>query len=429
MKQSEFPQSLWQATAAPLEDLPALSEILECEVGIIGAGYTGLSTALHLAESGHQSIVIDKHQPGWGCSGRNGGQVNPNWKVLPQHIRKYYTNDEFDRTIRTVNQTCDVVFDLIERYQIECEAIRPGYVLGVVGKAGMDFVDQWTKQWRVVGANVETLDKTGISSLLGTSHYDGGMLDRRGGSLQPLSYARGLARVCLKTGVKIFGGTPALSINRTQGGWSIKCPEGEIRCRKVVVGTNGYTDRCWPGLETTIVPVASLITSTRPLPDDIAAQILPNRNAVSEAGGVPYYYRLDAANRMIFGGRGTLTGKIGRCNTQGLRRAAVKLFPVLKNAEWEYDWGGYVAMTTHHRPMLLELDKNLFAGLGYNGRGVAMATMMGKQLALLSGGVEPDLTVDEPRRIPLHEFYPAGILFRIVSGHLQDALTRRAQVI
>ncbi len=425
MEQTKWPDSLWLATATPLENMPPLKDRIVCNVAVIGAGYTGLSTALHLAESDLKAVVIDKQQPGWGCSGRNGGQVNPNWKVLPRDIQKFYSEDEFDRVIQVVNQTCDLVFDLVDRYEIECEAIRPGYVLGIVGRAGMSFIEKWTEQWQVVGADVERLGKEAIEDLLGTDHYDGGMLDRRGGSVQPLSYARGLARACLKNGVGIYGDSPALSITRNNDGWVISCPEGEVSCRSIVIGTNGYTDRCWPGLEKTIVPVASLITSTTPLPDEVASQIIPNRNAVSESGGVPHYYRLDAENRMVFGGRGTITGKIGALDTRKLRQMAVKLFPALMDAKWEYDWGGYVAMTTHHRPMLLKLEDNVFAGLGYNGRGVAMATMMGKQLAILCKGERPDLTVDAPEKIPFHQFYPAAIASRIIGGHVFDSFTRR----
>ena len=197
MKTAQQPESLWQATAPPLEKMPALEGGIECEVAIVGAGYTGLSTALHLAESGCKSVIVDKEQPGWGCSGRNGGQVNPNWKVLPQDIRKFYTHGEFERIIGVVNKTCDLVFELIDRYQIECDAIRPGYVLGVVGRAGMNFVNRWSEQWQVAGADVESLGATEIADLIGTEHYDGGMLDRRGGSVQPLSYARGLATSCV----------------------------------------------------------------------------------------------------------------------------------------------------------------------------------------------------------------------------------------
>jgi len=420
-----WPKSLWFDTAIPLEDQPALEGLVETEVGIIGAGYTGLSTAIHLADAGIETVVIDKVQPGWGCSGRNGGQVNPNWKVLPENIKKFYSASEFEKMLGVVNQTCDLVYDLIDRYQIDCQAIKPGYILGVAGRAEMNFVRSWIDQWRVVGADVEMLDRASIASKLGTDRYDGGMLDHRGGSLQPLSYARGLAHACLQNGVAIYGNSPAVGISQKNAGWRIKSLTGEIQCRKLVIGMNGYTDATWAGLAQNIVPVASLISATEPLPDSVAQEIIPGRNAVSESGGVPHYYRVDENNRMVFGGRGTIFGHTGNLDTSGLRKQAIKLYPQLRHVKWEYDWGGYVAMTTHHRPMLLRLADNAFSGLGYNGRGLAMATMMGKQLAMAASGAVPDLAMEEPKRIPLHGFHNLGIAARVISGHLLDAYTPR----
>lgn len=420
-----WPDSLWHKTAEPLADLPTLRGVTETRVGVIGAGYTGLSTALHLAESGTDTVVIDAKQPGWGCSGRNGGQVNPNWKVLPEKIRRFYDAAEFGNVMRVVNGTCDLVFELIEKYDIQCHAVRPGYVLGVVGQKGMHFVHTWFKQWEVVDANVELLDRSSISSLVCTDVYDGGMLDRRGGSLQPLSYARGLARACLDNGVAIYGDTPALSVSRSGGGWRIETPYGAVDCAVLVIGANGYTDACWPGLQQTIVPVASLITATEPLPEDVANGILPERNAVSESGGVPSYYRLDEDNRMVFGGRGTFDGRVGDLDTRALRAKAERLYPSLREVKWEFDWGGYVAMTTHHRPMLLRLADGAFSGLGYNGRGVAMATMMGKQLAMAARGEPPELPIERPKTIPFHSLRNVGIAARILGGHVMDAFTRR----
>jgi len=420
-----WPCSLWTATAVPLDDLPALEGVSETEVGIVGAGYTGLSTALHLAEAGMSSVVIDRNQPGWGCSGRNGGQVNPNWKVLPEAMRRHYGRADLEAVIQMANGTCDLVFDLIRRHDIDCQAIRPGYVLGIVGHGGQRYRDQWLDQWRVPGSNVEILGRRRIGELLGTDHYDCGLLDRRGGSVQPLSYARGLAKTCLKAGVSIHGDTPALSIERDGSGWRIRTPRGAVRCRGVVIGTNGYSDRLWPTLRENVVPVASLISATAPLPDELARKILPNRNAVSELGGVPNYYRVDENNRMVFGGRGTVFGRTGKLDTLALRRSATKLFPELRSATWEFDWGGYVAMTTHHRPLLLRLDDMVHAGLGYNGRGVAMATMMGKQLAMAVTEGKSELPMEISRPIPLHRFHGLGIAARLVGGTLVDAGTRR----
>jgi glycine/D-amino acid oxidase-like deaminating enzyme len=174
----------------------------------------------------------------------------------------------------------------------------------------------------------------------------------------------------LQNGVAIYGNSPAVSISQKNAGWRIKSLTGEIQCRKLVIGMNGYTDATWAGLAQNIVPVASLISATEPLPESVAQEIIPERNAVSESGGVPHYYRVDENNRMVFGGRGTIFGHTGNLDTSGLRKQAIKLYPQLRHVKWEYDWGGYVAMTTHHRPMLLRLADNAFSGLGYNGRGL-----------------------------------------------------------
>ena len=420
-----WPNSLWRATAIPLQPLPALENLIETRVGIVGAGYTGLSTALHLAERDVASVVVDRNQPGWGCSGRNGGQVNPNWKVLPDHLRKRFEPGVIAGLVNLANRTCDLVFDLIERYDILCEAIRPGYILGVKGKPGRRYIEQWIAQWQPPPERTERLGRERIGELLGTNHYDCGMLDRGGGSVQPLSYARGLAKACLDLGVSIHGDTPALTIERRGIGWRIRTPNGGVDCETVVIGANGYSDRLWPGLKENIVPVASLITASEPLPAEVANRITPFRNAVSDAASMPVYYRIDQAGRMVFGGRATLFGRTGSVDTTILRKAACNLFPALEDFRWEYDWGGYVAMTTHHCPLMLALDKGVYAGLGYNGRGVAMATMMGKQLARLITQGRAELPLEPSRPIPLHGLYPIGIAGRTLGGLIGDRIIPR----
>ncbi len=422
---TEWPKSLWHASATPFDDVSPLTTSISSEVCIIGAGFTGLSTALHLAEAGVGSVVIDMHQPGWGCSGRNGGQVNPCWKVLPETFDKKFSEAQKSSMIKVASAACDLLFDLVDFYKIDCRAIRPGYILGVVGSSGKRFIEEWTKQWRVPETAIKILNREQMRSTVGTDGYDLGMLDRRGGSVQPLSYARGLARVCLSKGVSLYGDTPATGISKEVDQWRVETPGGVIHCKKLVLANNGYTDDIWPGLKENIVPVGSLISATKPLPDKLAEEILPGRHAVSDTAGMPVYYRLDERNRMVFGGRGTWTGQLGNLDTGFLRQAAMNLYPQLKNIEWEFDWGGYVAMTTHHRPLLLSLDQNAWAGLGYNGRGVAMSTMMGKQLSMALQGKPTGLPVEQSRGIPFHRFNKAGIAARMISGRLKDKITRR----
>ncbi len=417
-----WPDSLWNATAIPLAPLPVLQNVTETRVGIVGGGYTGLSTALHLAERGVESIVMERNQPGWGCSGRNGGQINPNWKILPDPLRMHIEPDRMKDLIQMMNTTCDLVFELIARYGMDCHTIRPGYLLGVIGKPGRQYMDRWVTQWRIPPERAQILQRERLAELLGTNHYDCGMLDRCGGSLQPLSYARELARVCLTQGVTLHGDTPALRVQRRGAGWRIHTSEGAVDCATVVIATNGYTDPLWPGLRQNIVPVGSLISATEPLPSDVTNQITPQRHAVSDMAGLPIYYRIDEAGRMVFGGRSTIFGRIGSHDTRALRKMACRMYPMLRDFHWEYDWGGYVAMTSHQRPLMLQLEEQVYAGLGYNGRGVAMATMMGKQLAQQITEGWAALPLESPRAIPLHGLYPIGIAGRMVAGYLRDRL-------
>jgi glycine/D-amino acid oxidase-like deaminating enzyme len=417
---SPWPESLWKATAEPLASVDRLPASIDTDLLIIGAGYTGLSCALHCSDAIDGIVVIDRAQPGWGCSGRNGGQVNPQWKPSLGRMRQLFPGEDFNRFVDVLDQSAELVFDLIDRYRIECHALRNGCVLASRGRKGRRYLSEWNAFWTDYGADVELLDSSAARDLTGSAAYDTCLLDRRGGSLQPLSYARGLARACLEQGVVLFGDTGALRISPQGSGWTVATDRGQINCRRLVIGTNGYTDNLWPGLAQSIVPVASMLTATRPLAADIAAGILPGRHCVAEYAGVPAYFRIDESNRLVFGWRGTLSGGIGALDTRHLQARAKKIFPQLAGIEWEYDWAGYVGITSHQRPMLVELGDSAYAGLGYNGRGITMATMMGKQLSLRLKGQQTGVAVEKLQRVAMHSLYPIGVTARIVSGHVSD---------
>ena len=419
-KTFEWPDSLWKATAAPLQRIEPLSEDIDTDLLIIGAGYTGLSTALHAIDAAGNVVVIDQAQPGWGCSGRNGGHINPQWKTSVGRLQELYAGNKFDQFVDTLDETARLVFDLIDRYNIDCNPVRSGSVIPGKGERGRKYLAEWSQFWRHYGADVELLDAAATKDMTGTSIYDFCMFDRRGGSVQPLSYARGLAKACLGHGVSLFSETQALAVVRENNAWLVKTNKGQIRCHQVVIATNGYTGDLWPGLAQTIIPVASMLTATQPLSADIANSILPGRQAAAEYAGVPAYYRVDESNRLVFGWRGTLSGSIGRLDTSHLKSRAEKMFPALKSVEWEYNWAGYVGITSHQRPMLVKLGENAFAGLGYNGRGITMATMMGKQLAQALNQERSSISMQTLEKVPFHRCYPVGVTARIAYGHFGD---------
>ena len=424
---SALPDSLWAATAPPGPECPPLETDETADVVVVGAGYTGLSTALHLAAAGRRVVVLDAGEPGWGCSGRNGGQVNPGGaRMLPEDVVASLGPVRGERFLEFGDRSCDLVFELIERYRIECEALRPGYVQGGFGSKGRRYNRAWARQWTARGSEVRFLEREEIADLLGTRRYDSGMHDARGGSVQPLAYARGLARAAMEEGAVIHGASEAVAVVRDGAGWSVRTDRASVRCEFVVLATNGYTGDLWPGLRQSLVPVASFVTATAPLGHNVAPTVLPGRHAVSETARIIVYYRLDAEGRFIIGGRGRWFNVTDRGDVSHVRAAALHLFPQLEGTRWEYQWAGWPAITRDHLPKLFALERGVYAGLGYNGRGVASATMMGQQLAnVVLAEAEPLVEVRGPERFAFHRFRQAGISFHLLTGTLLDRLDRR----
>ncbi len=415
-----WPPSLWAETAGPEPACAPLSGDQHTEIAIVGAGFTGLSAALHLAEAGHSVVVLEAVQPGWGASGRNGGQVNPGLKLLPEDVETLYGGEQGRRINAMAEGACDLVFDLIRHHGIDCESVRPGYVQGAESRRGIDFLERWIRQWSARGAPVELLSRRETVDLLGTDVYLRGMLDRRGGNLQPLSYARGLARAAMAAGALVHGDSPALSLGADPGGWKLTSATGTLTAEQVLLCSNGYTDDLWPGLKTAVVPVPSFVSATEALGEERLAAILPGRHAVSETRRVQVYYRLDAGGRFVIGARGNWLDAAQAGDAGHVRAEACRLFPALTAVTWQFQWGGYTAMTLSHAPKLMKLAPGLHTGMGFNGRGVAMATMMGKQLALAVTGEQPDMPIEPLSRIPFHGFRQIGLSYRLITGSLLD---------
>jgi glycine/D-amino acid oxidase-like deaminating enzyme len=417
-----FRHSLWMATAEAAPETSGLTTALDADVVIVGAGFTGLSAALHLAESGKSVVVLEAREIGWGGSGRNGGQVNPAFKVLPSEMRTLYGAERGNRILKFADGAPDLVFDLIARHAIKCAHRKVPYLRGGYGRQGLREVETWVREWGDFGSPVELRSAVETEQILGSTFFHGGMEDSRAGSLQPLSYVRGLARAALAAGAQIYSDSPATGIQRNGKTWRVTTANGSVVSAEfVLMGGNGYTDNLWPGLRRNVVPVASLQTATEPLSDDLRARILPNGHHVSETRRVMTYFRIDENGRFQIGGAGSPLNPTRQHNdTSRLRAEAVRIYPELKDVKWEYDWGGLVAITKTHLPHLIELGENAYAALGYNGRGVAMGTAMGKQLSELVQG--KDVAMPRTKGAPFffHAFRTIGIAWHMMTGRLLD---------
>jgi glycine/D-amino acid oxidase-like deaminating enzyme len=401
------PVSAWTVAAEPLPEPRPLERDRRADVVVVGAGYTGLSAALHLAERGTEVVVLDAAEPGWGASGRNGGQIIPGLKHDPDELERRFGAETGRRMWQTAGGAADFVFELSARHKIACHAERCGWIAAAPHPAALESLRSRTEQWQRRGAPVELLDADRIAELTGTTGYAGGMLDRRAGALQPLAFVRGLARAAQQAGAAIHGGSLARGLEVAPGAWRVDTQAGSVTARSVILATNAYTDDLWPGLKRTVLAVQSYQVATRPLPEDVRRQVLPGGQVVSDLRRILFYFRFDPAGRLLMGGRGPLDDRGDPALFARLEAVARRLFPRIGATPWEHRWSGRVALTADHLPHLHEPRPGVLIGLGYNGRGIAMATVMGKLLADRAlGATHPEIgwpvTPIEP--IPLHRW-------------------------
>lgn len=419
MTGTALPPSLWAATDLNAPQTPPCTESTSVDVAIIGAGYTGLSAALHLAQAGVNVCVLESSEPGWGASGRNGGQVIPGLKYDPDQLRVMFGADKAESLIETIGNAADTVFDLIQRHRIDCDALRQGWIQPAHSASIMPLLEKRAAQWAERGAPIELLDRDAVARRIGTSAYVGAWVDRRAGSVHPLKYCRGLAQVALAQGAAIHGHTEVLKLERQGARWLLHTNQGAIvSADRVLIATNGYTGTLWPQLKQSVIAANSFIVATQPLPALLDNSILPGKEVVSDSRRLLLYYRRDSEGRLLMGGRGPFAEPQSAQDFAHLERSLVRLFPQLAGIEYEYRWTGRVAITRDFLPHVHEPAAGLSIALGYNGRGIAMATTMGQCLAqrLTSNGTAPfPFPISTIQAIPFHflqRFYiAAGVAY------------------
>ncbi len=420
-----LPPSLYAATARPGPATPPLDGDRRVSVAVIGAGFTGLSTALHLAEAGTEVAVLDANEPGWGASGRNGGQVNPGLKPDPSEVESDFGPDWGGRMVRFGWSAPDALFELIRSRQIQCDARNGGTIRAATSRGHAEGVRRTAEDCMRRGMPVSLLDREAARAATGCDRYETAMLDRSGGDVQPLDLVRGLAGAVIKAGGRVHGGTRAVSLRREGSVWCVGTPVGIVRADSVVLGGNGYTDGLWPGLRRSVVPVFSSIAATVPLTDALADAIMPSGSVLYESGHITVYLRRDRNNRLLIGGRGPQRPIGDPSPVAYLIRYAERLWPGLRGVAWSHGWNGQLAMTVDHYPHVHEPAPGLFASLGYNGRGVALATAMGGEIARrVTRAPEHMLSIplSPIRPIRLHGLWRLGVAAKVLEGRIRDRL-------
>jgi glycine/D-amino acid oxidase-like deaminating enzyme len=408
-KRLAWPPSLWADVTPAGPTLPSLEGAHATDVVVIGAGFTGLSTALHLRRSGIGVTVLEAMEPGWGASGRNNGQVIPTLtRAEPDDIAARH-GDAGERFVGMLRDSAAVLFDLVREEGIPAEAEQTGWVQPVHSPGRMKIAERRLAQWSRRGAPVELLSREEVARRLGSEAWFGGWWNKTGGHINPLALTRGLARAVLARSGVIFAHTPATGFQRTGNGWRVATARGEVSAAALVLATNAYTGEIEKGLAPRIarqvVPVLSWQMATEPLGDNIRGSILPGRPAMSDTHGELYFARYDARHRLVTGGALVNPADDAERLKPYVAARLARLFPQIGTVRFDYVWNGYVGMTRDYMPRLHRLGPDGYAWAGCNGRAVALSVALGREFArAIAGEPEADLALPftEPAPIPFH---------------------------
>ncbi len=410
----DFPPSLWNAVTRPRRPASSLVDEVRVEVAIIGAGFTGLSAGLHLAERGHKVVVLEAAQAGWGASGRNNGQVIPTMTgAEPDTIAKRH-GEAGERFAQLVCDSASYLFDLVRRHDIDCESVQSGWFQPAHSSGRVRLSANRVEAWSRRGAPVRLLDAAETAYLVGSQDWYGGMLNSSGGHINPLAFAKGLADRMVAAGATLHENTPVRSIEKTPAGWVVSTPEGRVISDQIILASNGYTDwfegRLAPKIAHSLVPILSWQMATEPQPDAVRASVLPGRQALSDTHGDLRFFRWDARGRLVTGGALMFPFNGAERLKQRIGIRLARIFPQMGVPKFDFVWNGRIGMTADRMPQFYNPAPGLWTWAACNGRGVALATSLGKVFADAIEGVgQQDLAVPITPVLPI-PFHPVAKL-------------------
>ncbi len=419
------PPSWYAAVTPPLPPQPPLAGDTVADVCVVGAGYTGLSAALHLAERGFRVVVLEAERAGWGASGRNGGQIGTGPRRDEAAIAAEYGVDTARDLFGLAEAAKVLVRDLVTRYGIDCD-LRTGQVLAAAKPRDVAALhDRAARLARDYGYGLmEPLDARATGALTGSPRYHGGVLDLGALHLQPLAYARGLARAALAACATLHEQSRVTALAPGAPA-TVHTAAGTVRAQHVVVATNGYLGGLVPRLAPYIMPINNFLVATAPLAADLVPAILPRGTCAHDTLFVLNYFRRSADGRLVFGGGENYRARFPADIRGFVRPYLERVFPQLAGVALEHAWGGTLAITMSRLPHVGRLSPSVYFAHGYSGHGVATATLAGQLIAEALAGTAGRF--DVLARVPARRF-PGGRLLRwpgMVLGMLYYALRDR----
>jgi gamma-glutamylputrescine oxidase len=401
LKAEEHCQSYYAASLSTPTTYPALSGSVSVDVCVIGAGFTGVSAALTLAERGKSVALVEANRVGWGATGRNGGQIIAGFSGADKLI-KHYGEQIADQIWDMQWRGNDIIRNRVEKYNIDCDW-KSGYLEVARNSKQMKALeeDYDDLQQHNFAHEVRLMDKAEIEKATGTTNYVGGLVNYGNGHLHPLNLCAGEARAAAELGVQIFEQSPVLEIKHGER-TTVKCVKGEVSANSVVLAGNAYHTLERKRLSGLTFPANSYMIATEPLDEETVEQINPLDVAICDLNHVPTYYRLSADKRMLFGGLSNYSGKelvdIRKC----LLPRMLDLYPQLENKQIDYQWGGKMGIVVKRVVQMGRIEKNIFFAQGYSGHGVSATHLAGEIMAdAVEGNYDRLDLFEKIRHIPI----------------------------
>ncbi len=408
MPNTPYPASYYAATASMTKERPALQEAKQTDVCVIGAGYTGLSTALFLLEKGFSVTVLEAAKVGFGASGRNGGQIVNSYSRDLDSIERSVDSSAAKLIGQMAFEGGRIIRERVARYNIQCD-LKDGGVFAALSQKQMHHLEAQKALWERYGYHqLELLDEQGIKRVVASDRYIGGMLDKQGGHIHPLNLALGEAAAVESLGGAVYENSPAVRIERGEQPL-IHTPTGNVRAKFVVVAGNAYLGDLIPELAAKSMPCGTQVIATEPLDDELARSLLPQDYCVEDCNYLLDYYRLSADKRLIYGG-GVVYGARDPADIESIiHPKMLKTFPQLAKVKIDYAWTGNFLLTLSRLPQVGRLGNNIYYSQGCSGHGVTYTHVAGKVIAeALSGQAE---RFDAFASLP-HYPFPGGQRFQ-----------------
>jgi glycine/D-amino acid oxidase-like deaminating enzyme len=399
--------SWYAATRNRDTDHPPLVTDLDTEVCIVGAGFTGVSTALTLAERGVSVVVLEQNRVGWGASGRNGGQLIGGFSGEELMLKRL--GQEVGDLVWDIGwRGNDIVRQRVEQYSIDCD-LKWGYMDVALKPRHMDAFREYHGELlrRGFGDDVELVEREDMHDYIGSDAYIGGLVNRRSGHLHPLNLCLGEARAAESLGVRFFEDTEVTGIEHSDRPL-VRTTRGAVRADQVLLAGNAYQHLEMKRLGGLVFPAGSYIIATEPLSLEEVMEINPQDLAFCDPNYVLDYFRLSPDRRLLFGGRCNYSGRVPRSISASIEPRMQKIFPQLRGKRIDYEWGGNIGIVVNRVPLIGRLEPNVFHAMGYSGHGVNMTHATGEIIADAMAGDSAKLELFEKvghARIPLGQYF------------------------